>query len=94
MTSARIKPFCKNYDISIGCFDGKRINPTNITEGNISFYIYNNRFCLIWKSNGTNFNKAIEEVKLNFKVLDKVMSGKLLKSFVEYEYDPKLFNLH
>ena len=27
MTSARIEPFCKIYDMNNGCFDGKRINP-------------------------------------------------------------------
>ena len=46
MTSARIQPFCKKYNINIGCFDGTRINPRNLTQRNTSFFIYNNHFCL------------------------------------------------
>ena len=47
MTSARIQPFCKKYNINIGCFDGARINPRNITQRDTSLFIYNNHFCLI-----------------------------------------------
>ena len=36
MTSARIQPFCKKYNINIGCFDGTRINPRNLTQRDIS----------------------------------------------------------
>ena len=42
MTSTRIQPFCKKHYINIGCFDGKRINPRNTTEGNISSFLYKN----------------------------------------------------
>ena len=30
MTSARIQPICRKYNISIGCFDGRRIKPRKI----------------------------------------------------------------
>ena len=66
MTSARIQPFCKKYNINIGCFDGTRINPRNLIQRDISLFIYNNHFCLIWKSNGISFNQAIRELKDNF----------------------------
>ena len=46
MTSARIQPFCKKYNINIGCFDGHRINLRNLTQRNTSLFIYNNHF---WK---------------------------------------------
>ena len=86
MTSARIQPFCKNYNINIGCFDGTRINPRNNTQRNTSLIIYNNHFCLIWKSNGVNFNRVIEnELKPNFKFVDKIISAKHVKSFIKYE---------
>ena len=49
MTSDRIQPFCRKYNLNIGCFDGTKINPRNITQRSISFFIYNNHFCLIWK---------------------------------------------
>ena len=32
MTSARIQPFCKKYNINIGCFDGTRMNPRNLIQ--------------------------------------------------------------
>ena len=34
MTSARIQAFCRKYNINIGCFDGTRINPRNLTQRN------------------------------------------------------------
>ena len=90
MTSARIQPFCKKYNINIGCFDGSRINPPNLTHGNISLFIYNNHFCLIWKSNGISFNQVIEyELKPNFKVVDNVISDKHVKGFIKHEYNPE-----
>ena len=61
MTSARIHSFCKKYIINIGCFDGTRINPRNLAQRNISLFIYNNRFCLIWISNGVSFNPGIRK---------------------------------
>ena len=55
-------------------------------------FIYNNHFCLIWKSNGIRFNQVIEdELKLNFSVVDIVISDKHLKSFIKYDCKPKKF---
>ena len=45
MTSARSLPLRETNNINIGFFDGKRINPRNITERSISMFIYNNLFC-------------------------------------------------
>ena len=89
MTSARVGSFCRKYNINIGCFDGTRINPRNLTQRNTSLFIYNNHFCLIWKSNGISFEKAITELKDNFKVVDNVISDKHVKGFIKYEYNPK-----
>ena len=90
MTSARIQPFCRKYIINIGCFDGSRIIPRNLTQRITSLFIYNNLFCLIWKSDGISFNQVIEnELKPKFKVVDTVVSDKHVKSFIKYEYNPK-----
>ena len=62
MTCARIQPFCKKDNINIGCFDGTRINPRNLIQRDMSLFINNNHFCLIWKSNGISFNQAIREI--------------------------------
>ena len=88
MTSGRIQPFCKKHIINIDCFDGSRTNPRKITERNEALYLYENQFCLIWKLNGISFKKATEELKLNFKVGDIVVSDKLVKNFIKFEQKP------
>ena len=59
MTSARVQPFCRKHNINIGCYDGFRVCPRNITQRNITLKIHNNHFCLIWKSDRVSFEKAI-----------------------------------
>ena len=93
LTSARIQPFCKKYNINIGCFDGTRINPRNLTQRNTSLFIYNNHFCSIWKSDGISFDKTIKKLKDNFKLVDNVISDKHVKSFIKYDYKLKKLNL-
>ena len=88
MTSGTIQPFCKKHNINIDCFDGSRTNPRKITERNEALYLYENQFCLIWKLNGISFKKATEELKLNFKVGDIVVSDKLVKNFIKIEQKP------
>ena len=92
MTSGRIQPFCKKYNINIGCFDGTRINPRNLSQRDTALKIHENHFCLIWKSDGVSFEKAIKELKDNFKVSDNVVSDKHVKNFIKYEYNPKKVN--
>ena len=89
MTSARVGSFCRKYNINIGCFDGTRINPTNITQLNTALKIHINHFCLIWKSNRISFNQVIEnDLKPNFKVVDNVIFDKHVKGFIKHEYNP------
>ena len=89
MTSARIQHFCRKHNINIGCYNGFRVCPRNITQRNIALKIHNNHFCLFWKSDGVSFDKAKKELKDNFKVVDSVISYKHVKSFIKYEYKPK-----
>ena len=89
MTSARIHAFCKKLNIGIGCFDGTRINPRCISQRKRSLFIYNNHFCLTWRSTGVSFNQAKEDFKRNFKIFDNVLSDKQFISFVIYENDLK-----
>ena len=60
MTSARIQPFCRKYNINIDCFDGTRMNPRKLTQRNTSLFLCNIHFCLIWKSNCVSFYQVIE----------------------------------
>ena len=89
MTSARIQPFCRKHKIKKGCYDGYRICPRNNTKRDTSIFVYNKRFCVIWKSSGISFNQAIQEVKENFKIFDNVVSDKHNKFFVKYEHKTK-----
>ena len=90
MTSSRIQPFCRKYNINIGCYDGFRVCPRNKAERKTSLYVHENHFCLIWKTQSISFKKAIEdEIEPNFKVVDNVISDKHVKSCVQYEYKPK-----
>ena len=49
MTSARIQPFCRKYNINISYYDGFRVCPRYITEKNVALKIHNNHSCLILK---------------------------------------------
>ena len=44
---------------------------------------------MIWKSNDVTFNQAIEELKLNFKIVDNVIADNHVINFIKYEYKPK-----
>ena len=92
-TSARIQPFCRKK-INIGYYDGYRVCPKNIPERNTTLKIHNNHFCLNWKSDGFSFNKAIKELKDNFKLVHNVVSDKQVKNFNKYEYKPKRLNMN
>ena len=86
MTSARIQPFCRKYNINVGCFDGTRINPRNITQRHTTLKIHNFHFYLIQKSNGISFNQVKEdEIKPNLKVVDNVISDEHGNSFIKYD---------
>ena len=94
MISARIQPTCKKRIIKIGCYDGFRVCPGNITGRNNALKKYKNILCLISKSNGISYNEAIEEIKTNFKVVDNVISDEHAESSIKFEYKPKkiIFN--
>ena len=63
MTKARIQPFCKANNINLGYCNDDRVFPRSITNRDRAFYLYNNHFCLIWKSQSVSFNQAIQEFK-------------------------------
>ena len=74
MTSARVQPFCRKYNIKIGCYDGFRVCARNITQRNTALKIHNFHFCLIWKTDGNCIYR-----------LSKI-SGKYYRDISEKEY--------
>ena len=93
MTKARIQPFCRANKINLGYFDGGRVFPRSATERINALFLYNNHFCLIWKSEGVSFKQAIKEMKDNFKVVNNYITDENVESHFEYVYKPKKMNL-
>ena len=50
MTMARIQPFCRANNIDLGYYNGDRVFPRRVTNRDSALYLYNNHFCLLWKS--------------------------------------------
>ena len=85
MSKARIQPFCKANKINLGYFDGIRVFPRSVTDRDNALLLYNNHFCLIWKSQGVSFNQAIKEVKENFNIVDNYVTEEKVNSHFKYE---------
>ena len=79
MTSARVQPFCRKHNTNIGYYDGFRVCPRKITQRNTATKVHNNHFCLIWKTNGVSFDRAIKELKDNLKSLIMLYLINMLK---------------
>ena len=88
MTTAKIQPLCKKHNINLSCYDGFSVCPRYITERNMPLFMYKNDFCLIWKSQGVDLIKAIEELKSNLKIVENVISDEHVNSFNKYECKP------
>ena len=94
MTMARIQPFCKANNINLGYYNGDRVFPRTVTNRDSALYLYNNHFCLIWKSQSVSFNQAIQELKNNFKIVDNYRTDEKVNSHFKYEFTPKKIESH
>ena len=94
MTMARIQPFCRANNINLGYFNGDRVFPRTVTIGDCALYLYNNHFCLVWKSHGVSSNQAITELKDNFKIVDNYITEENVTSHFKYEFVPKKIQSH
>ena len=82
MTKAGIQPFCRAISINIRYFDGIRVFPRTVTEINKDLYLYNNHFCVIWKSGGVGSNKALKQLERKFKKVDNFITEERLILFL------------
>ena len=57
-------------------------------------FLYNNHFCIIWKSEGVSYNQAIKELENNFKIVDKYIAENNVNSPFEYIYKAKKIKSH
>ena len=87
-TSAKIQPFCKKQNTNLGVYNPKQqeILPRWVTERRICLFIPKNHFCVIRKTEKTNFTDAIEELEKNFEYQPNHITNNILKQVVEYEF--------
>ena len=94
MTKARIQPCLKKLGINLGYYNDDRVFPRSVTNRDSALYLYNNHFCLIWKSKNVNFNQAIKELKDIFKIVDNYITDENVNSHFIYQYKPKKIESH
>ena len=94
MTKGRIQPFCRANKIDLGYFHGDGVYPRSVTNRNSALFIHNNHFCLIWKSGGVSFIRAIKDLKDNFETVDNYITEENVKSHFKYEFTPKKIESH
>ena len=94
MTMARIQPCLRKLGIDLGYYNGDRVFPRTVTNRDSALYLYNNHFCLIWKSKNVSFIQAIQELKNNFKIVDNYITEEDVNSHFEYEFTPKKIDSH
>ena len=94
MTKSRVQPICRANNINLGYFDGDGVFPRSVTNRKSALFIYNNHFCLVWKSEGVSFIRAIKELKDIFKIVDNFITEENVNSHFEYIYRPKKIESH
>ena len=94
MTKARIQPFCNKHNINLGYYNDERIFPRSVTNRDSALLLFNNHFCLIWKSEGISLKLACKDVKDNFEIVDNYITEENVKSHFKYEFIPKKIQSH
>ena len=94
MTIARIQPFCRANNINPGYYNNDRVFPRTVTNRDTALYLYNNHFCLIWKSQNVNFNRANYELKNDFEIVDNYITEENDNFQFKYEFTPKKIESH
>ena len=64
MTKASIQPFSRANNSNLGYYDGERVFPRSVKEKNFALCLFNNHFCLVWKSQGVSSSHAIRKIIL------------------------------
>ena len=94
MTKARIQPFCRAININLGYWDGERVFPRSVTNRDSALLLFNNHFCVIWKSGGVSLKQASKEAKDNFKMVDNYITEENVNSHFKHEFIPKKIDSH
>ena len=94
MTLARIQPFCRANNINLGYYKNDRVFPRSVTNRDAALFLFNNHFCVIWKSENVSFKQAIRELEENFKIVDNYITEENVNSHFKYELIPKKIDSH
>ena len=94
MTMARIQPFCIANKINLGYYNNDRVFPRSVTNRDTALYLFENHFCLIWKSPRVSFRDAIRELERNFKKVDNYITEQNVNAHFKYECKPKKIDSH
>ena len=94
MTMARIQPCHRKLGINLGYYNGERVFPRTVTNRDSALFLFNNHFCVIWKSENVNFKQAIRELEENFKIVDNYITEENVNSHFKYEFTPKKIDSH
>ena len=57
-------------------------------------FLYNNHFCLLWKSQNVSFGQAINELEKSFKIVNNYITEENVKSHFKYDFIPKKIESH
>ena len=57
-------------------------------------FLYNNHFCVIWKSEKVSFKQAIKKLDENFKIVNNYVTEENFNSHFKYEFMPKKIESH
>ena len=94
MTKARIQPFCRANNTNLGYYNGERVLPRSVTGRDNALFLFNNHFCLKWKSESVSFDRAIKKLKINFEIVDNFITEENVNSHFEYIYKPRKIESH
>ena len=78
----------------MGYYDGIRVLPRSVIDRNNALFLHNNHFCLFWKSESVSFDRAIKELKNNFKLVDNYITEENVKRHFEYINKPEKIESH
>ena len=94
MTMARIQPCFKKLGIDLSYYNGDIVFPGTVTNRDNALYLYNNHFCLIWKSEGVSFKDAFNELKDNFNIVENFITEENGTCHFKYQFIPKKIDSH
>ena len=94
MTMARIQPFCRANNINLGYYNNVIVFPRSNTNRDSALFLFDNHFCVTWKSENVSFKQAIRELEENFKIVDTYITEENVNSHFKYEFIPKTIESH